>query len=164
MINSSRPSLILFCGLPGAGKTTTAHELEAAGRGIRLCTDDWQAALEVPHEDVDFHERLQERLYRLCGELLMHGQNVILEDGLWMKSERDEKRQTAATTGAATEMHYLDIPFEILWSRIEQRNNANDTARVAISKHKLLEYWNLFEKPTDAEKRLYDEFVVHRAE
>jgi predicted kinase len=56
------PTLTLFCGLPGSGKTTLAKRLEADGAGIRICTDDWQAELGVPHGDV--HGRLQRVLYR----------------------------------------------------------------------------------------------------
>jgi hypothetical protein len=58
------PTLTLFCGLPGSGKTTLAKRLEADGAGIRICTDDWQAELGVPQEDTDFHGRLQRVLYR----------------------------------------------------------------------------------------------------
>lgn len=78
------PTMTLFCGLPGSGKTTLAKRLEAAGRGIRLCTDDWQGDLGVDHVEWDFHNRLQPLLYRHALTLLRHGVSVILEDGLWM--------------------------------------------------------------------------------
>lgn len=79
------PILTLFCGLPGAGKTTLAKRLEQAGRGVRLCTDDWQGPLGVPHADTDFHDRLQRRLYDHAMTLLLTGCDVLLEDGLWMQ-------------------------------------------------------------------------------
>jgi broad-specificity NMP kinase len=71
------PTLILFCGLPGAGKTTLARRLEAAGGSVRICTDDWQAELGVPHEDTGFHGRLQLLLDRHALTLLEHGTDVI---------------------------------------------------------------------------------------
>jgi len=73
------PAVTLFCGLPGSGKTTLAKCLEADGRGIRLCTDDWQGELGVDHTDADFHNRLQPLLYRHALTLLRHGVSVILE-------------------------------------------------------------------------------------
>ena len=76
------PTLTLFCGLPGSGKTTLARRLEAEDAGVRICTDDWQAELGVPHQDVGFHDRLQPVLYRHALALLEHGTDVILEDGL----------------------------------------------------------------------------------
>ena len=37
--------LIIVCGLPGSGKTTTATELAARRQGVRLNPDEWLAAL-----------------------------------------------------------------------------------------------------------------------
>ena len=39
--------LIIVCGLPGSGKTTTARRLEDAHDAIRLCPDDWMEALAI---------------------------------------------------------------------------------------------------------------------
>jgi predicted kinase len=73
----------LFCGLPGSGKTTLAKRLETEGRGVRLCTDEWEAALRDGRADPAFHDRLQAVLYRHGLALLRQGVDVILEDGLW---------------------------------------------------------------------------------
>lgn len=53
MENSPKPTLILFCGLPGSGKTTLAKRLEKQGRGIRICTDDWQENLMMSHTNME---------------------------------------------------------------------------------------------------------------
>lgn len=37
--------LILICGLPGSGKTTLAKSLAGSRSALRLCPDEWQAAL-----------------------------------------------------------------------------------------------------------------------
>ena len=66
MALKARPILTLFCGLPGSGKTTVAKRIEAECGSIRICTDDWQEALGVPHVDEDFHQRLQTQLYSLA--------------------------------------------------------------------------------------------------
>ena len=120
-----RPTLVLFCGPPGSGKTTLAKSLAASGHGLRICTDDWQESLGVDHSDGSFHERLQTRLYRHALDLLELDQDVVFEDGLWMKAERDEKLADARCRGARVELHVFDLTFEQLWTRIRIRNRIN---------------------------------------
>ena len=112
------PTLTLFCGLPGSGKTTLAKQLERSGRGVRICTDDWQADLGVAHADEAFHDRLQRRLYRLAVELLASNVDVILEDGLWTRPERTEKLAAARALNARTELHFFDLTLDNLWARV----------------------------------------------
>ncbi len=108
------PTVTLFCGLPGSGKTTLAKGLEADGRGIRLCTDDWQGELGIDHTNADFHDRLQPLLYRHALTLLRHGVSVILEDGLWMAQERAERFRDARACGSRIELHVFHIPYNTL--------------------------------------------------
>jgi predicted kinase len=155
------PTLMLFCGMPGSGKTTLAKRLERDSRGIRLCTDDWQAALGIEHTNEEFHELLQERLCELCGELLDHGQNVILEDGLWFRVEREQKRRMAKEHGARTEMHYFDLSLDQVWHRIQARNLLGDPHSVPIAREVIKRIAALFERPDRSEIALYDACVVH---
>jgi predicted kinase len=74
MKKNHKPTLVLFCGLPGSGKTTLAKRLDEAGRGIRICTDDWQANLGMNSNPDNFHTKLQKRLYEHALELLNHDQ------------------------------------------------------------------------------------------
>src|SRR5690349_14641247 len=118
----SPPTLTLFCGPPGAGKTTIAKRLEAEGRGVRLATDDWQVRLGVPHSETEFHERLQRELYRLALVLLRAGVDVILEDGLWFPAERSQKFADARASGARISWHVFDVGGEVLWQRLQRRD------------------------------------------
>ena len=158
-----RPKLILFCGIPGAGKTTLAKKLEIEGRGIRICTDDWQDDLKIPYTEKGFHGRLQKRLYSLALELLDYGQNVILEDGLWTKPERDQKLGDAEQHGALVEMHLFDLTFEEIWQRLSTRNANLAHGSVHITKEDLQKCWNVFERPTEEELRSFDKVFIHKA-
>lgn len=153
-----RPTLILFCGLPGSGKTTLAKRLEAAGAGVRICTDDWQAELGIPPADTDFHERLQLLLYRHALTLLEHGTDVILEDGLWLRSERAAKYADARRRGARIVLHVFDVPRDVLWARLQQRR---DFGAYPVSREELDHAWHLFQPPSAGELTGPDEVEVH---
>lgn len=156
-----RPLLILFCGLPGSGKTTVARERERETGAIRFSTDEWMADLGVDFFD-PIRDNLQIRLDSLWKELLEHGQSVIVEDGTWKRDERDELRRFAKTLNAATEMHYFDIAFDELWRRLDLRNATTRHGTVPISRALLEESLPRFQRPDEAELSLFDRTIVHR--
>jgi len=155
------PTVTLFCGLPGAGKTTLAKQLAAEGKGLRICTDDWQHELGVPHSDADFHERLQGLLYRHALELLRSGCDVILEDGLWRAEERAEKFRDARECGARIELHVFDVPFEELRSRLDKRTALAAAGAAPITLGELEAAWSVFEQPSAVELGLVDAWWRH---
>jgi predicted kinase len=172
---TARPALIVYCALPGAGKTTAARErareIGAIGFSpirfspirfspIRFSTDEWMADLGLDYFD-PLRDRVQARLDRLWRELLEHGQSVILEDGSWTRAERDELRRVARDFGATTELHVFDIPVEELWRRLEGRNERPGRGEVPITRELLDESLQRFEAPDAAELALFDRWIVH---
>ena len=85
--------LILICGLPGAGKTTLARQIEQRLPALRLCGDEWMALLAVDPHDEPARDRIEVLFWQLAQRLLVLGQSVILESGFWLRSDRDEKRR-----------------------------------------------------------------------
>lgn len=158
---ATRPTLTLFCGLPGAGKSTLARRLEGEGRGVRLATDEWQHAIGIAPEDTAAHERLQRVLYGHALELLVRGVDVILEDGLWTAVERAEKLADARRAGARVELHVLDLPVEVLWQRLERRNAAARAGDYPMTRAELDWAAGVFERPTRDELALADEVRHH---
>jgi len=128
---------------------------------VRLCTDDWQATLRISPANADFHGRLQSLLYRHGLTLLREGVDVILEDGLWMKAERMEKFSDARACGARIDLHVFDVPYETLWSRLQQRDHAGDPTAYPMTAEELRWAWNLFEPPSAEELAAVDSYSVH---
>jgi predicted kinase len=163
MNSTNRSRLVLFCGLPGSGKTTLAKQLETQGEGVRICADEWQADLKVDSAALydNFHERLQRRLYKLALQLLRNSQNVILEDGLWMKDERAEKLTDAKKCGATVAIHYFDLSFEEIWKRLKTRNDSLSHGAIEMTKSDLQKCWDIFQKPTPEELSGFDEVYIY---
>jgi len=153
--------LILFCGLPGSGKTTLAKKFEQEGRGVRLNTDEWMADLGLDPMNEIMHTKMQDRLWKLAKELLQLGQSVILENGLWTRFERDAKRFDAEKLKVSTELHYMNIPLEELIRRLESRNLANAHGHAVISKLQIEEYSKIFEVPSEQEFVLFSQVIIH---
>ncbi len=155
MANES-PQLILICGLPGAGKSTVARRLELEIPAVRLCGDEWLADLGFDLYDEATRERLEVLFWQLAQRMLALGMSVILESGFWLRSDRDEKRIGARALGATVTLHYLDVPIDEFWRRIDRRNAAGRRGTVPISRDQLDAWAGHFEVPEQEEVALFD--------
>jgi predicted kinase len=80
---------------------------------------------------------------------------VIIEWGVWNRSERDVLRVACRAIGAAVELRYLDVPLDELAARIEARQEV-EPMPVAIEPKHLAEWVTLFEAPDADELALFD--------
>jgi predicted kinase len=148
-----RPRLVLLCGLPASGKTTLAREIADAYGAVRLNPDEWEVALGIDPFDAEIQDKLEAEFWRLTERLIALGTSVILDWGFWARSERDEKRDLGRSLGAAVELRFLDVPYDELVRRVEDRH-AN--GGLAITGSHMEQYRGVFQPPTDDELALYD--------
>jgi predicted kinase len=148
--------LILTCGLPGAGKTTLARQLAADRGALRLTQDEWLIALGSNPWDATTREKIDHELWHLAQDVLRLKVSVVLDFGLWARVERDEMRSAARELGVGVELHYLDVPTDELWRRIQARNSEPPWNSYPIRRAHLDEWASIFQAPDAAELALFD--------
>lgn len=147
--------LILLCGLAGAGKTTLAKRLEVDG-AVRMCPDEWLAALGFDIYDRDARVAVEVLQWELSQTLVVRGVTVVDESGFWKRSERDLRRNWARERGIQVELRFLDAPIDVLTARVIERNRLlpDDAPRVEPG---LVAFWNdRIERPDADEIALFD--------
>lgn len=151
------PTLHLMVGLPGAGKTTLAKQLERTLPALRLTPDEWQIPLfgqdflqdEAAHNQR--HTLIESMLWDIAARALELGVNVILDYGFWAKVERDDFRARAAKLGAACKVHFVEVSEAELLARIANRNAQNCADAYTIPLGKIKEWFAFFQAPTPEE-------------
>jgi predicted kinase len=133
-----------------------AKALERRYRAVRLCADDWLAALGLNIYDEQSRGKIEALQWTLAQELLRLRLVVIIEWGTWGKSERDALRLGARALGAAVELHYLSAPADVLFERINRRGMENPP----IKREAISQWQAIFQPPTPQEMALFDKPLV----
>jgi predicted kinase len=155
-------SLHLMVGLPCSGKTTLARQLETKYSALRLTPDEWHIRLfghdygdnmtesdETKHDSR--HDSVESLMWEVASRVLILGVDVILDFGCWVRSQRDEFRSRANHLGADFKIHFVDVPEEVLFERLEARNVMFSEGTFFIPKAKLKEWIQIFEPPSPEE-------------
>jgi predicted kinase len=148
--------LVLVCGLPGAGKTTTALQLVAEEGGVRFSPDEWMHELGIDIWDQQARARIEALQWQVGQELLTAGVTVVIEWGLWTRAERDRLRERARELGVPVELRFLDETLEVLWERVRTRGREQEWGWRAIERAELAEWADAFEAPDAEEQARFD--------
>ena len=145
-------ALHLLVGLPGAGKTTLARELEVRYSALRLTPDEWMSPLFGAGENDGKRAVLEhDLLWSVARRVLTLGVDGVLDFGLWARQERDMYRARGKELGVAVLLYVLDPPIDELWARLDARNASLPPGTFPVTREEL-ELWNTwFERPTPDE-------------
>lgn len=148
-------TLHLMVGLPCAGKSTAARQLERERAALRLTPDEWQIRLfgqdaEEPEHDAR-HSLIEALQWEVASRALALGVDVILDFGFWAREEREDFRARAKQLGASSEVHFLDVPEDELLRRLARRNAERPSASFYIPAEMMRPWIAMFQRPTDDE-------------
>jgi predicted kinase len=148
----------LIVGLPGAGKTTRAKELEISESALRLTPDEWQMAIfggDSPtrwrsKDRADQRDRIEGKLVEVGMRAAQLGSNVVFDFGLWGRDERSALRWIAGTLGVAARVVYLPIDYEEQRRRISSRYET-EPGQFQMSDAELKQWQVQFQAPDEEE-------------
>jgi predicted kinase len=148
-------TLHLVCGLPGAGKTTFAKQLELSLPALRLTPDDHLKTLYGLDADTAViaaaRDPLEAFLYGLALRVLELGVDVVIDYGFWSRAEREFFARGAHEVGADAKLYFADLPLAELWRRIEARNGALTLGDMPIRRDEFDIWAQIFQRPAPEE-------------
>jgi predicted kinase len=126
--------------------------LERELGAIRFSADEWMNALGINVWDEATRERVEGLQWKFARKILQIGGTVVIEWGTWGRSERDKLRTEARELGAEVELHFLDVPLEVLFDRVRKRGAETP----AITSQDLERWDKQFQRPSGEELKLFD--------
>jgi predicted kinase len=143
----------LIVGLPGAGKTTHAKELEIRAPALRLTPDEWQIVLFGDRNPPDKRDLVEGKLVQIGMRAAELGTDVVLDFGFWGRDERSALRWIAGAVGARSQVVYLPIHPEEQQRRVTSRFASTPDQTFQMTDVELEQWRAQFQPPDDDELR-----------
>ena len=153
-------TIYLIVGLPGAGKTRRAKELEEGQPALRLTPDDWQMAIFAGDSPTQWRspdraeqrDRIEGKLVEIGMRAAQLGIDVVFDFGLWGKDERSALRWIADSLGIRAEVVYLPVDYDQQRRRITDRYDSGP-GQFQMSDDELRQWQVTFQAPGEDELR-----------
>ena len=149
-------TIVLLCGLPGAGKSTLSKKLEKELPAIVMSPDQELYDRGISFFDEKARAEIEAEQWERAKVLAKRGQNIVLENGFWGREERDSLRLEAHALGVRIELRYLEVPLEELWQRVDARNKRETDMGPPLTRERLELAASQLEAPDEEEKGLFD--------
>ncbi|MEP6696850.1 MAG: ATP-binding protein [Pseudonocardiales bacterium] len=146
-------TIYLIVGLPSAGKTTRAQELETSESALRLTPDEWQIAIFDGENPPDKRDLVEGKLVQLGMRAAQLGINVVFDFGFWGQDERSALRWIAGTLGVRSQVVYLPIDLEEQLRRVTNRFATTPHQTFHMSDVELEQWRMQFQAPDEEELR-----------
>ena len=156
-MNKKQPIAYIICGFIGAGKTTFARKLEKETGAVRITKDEWMIKIfgNKITSDNNF-EKYDHNVIGLAREtafkILKSGRDVVMDEGFWAKSQRDEMKKKILEMGAKPIFYYVESSVEKMKERVVNRSKTPPEDSFEISGEMFDSYVKYWEPPTEDEE------------
>ena len=148
-MSKKQPTAYVICGFIGAGKTTFARKLEKETKAIRITKDEWIIKIfgNKITSDKNF-ERYDKNITELATDIafkiLKSGKDVIIDEGFWVKSQRDDIKKKIINVGAKPIFYYVECSINKMKERVVSRSKNPPTDSFEITGEMFdnyIKYW-----------------------
>lgn len=162
-----QPLAHVIIGFIGSGKTTFAKKLEKETGAIRITKDEWMIKIfgNKITSDKNFEEydkNVIELTRDFAFKILESGRDVIIDEGFWARSQRDEIRRKIEMAGGKVQFYYVKNTHETMRERVSKRNLSLTADAFVISQEMYDGYKKYFEEPSPEEKCIIVENIEEK--
>ncbi len=150
----------LICGSTGAGKTTYAMALAERIGGVRFSIDEWMTTLfwmDTPQPmrfdwSIERVRRCNAQIWATASQVALRGVPAVLDLGFSTAAGRREFYDLGEAAGLTAQLHFVDVPADVRWRRVEQRNiEQGATFRMQVTREMFDLVEGMWEAPDAAE-------------
>jgi predicted kinase len=155
-IEKQQPTAYIICGFIGAGKTTFARKLEKETGAIRITKDEWIVKIFGNKITSDknfarYDKNTTELAKDITFKILRAGKDVIIDEGFWAKSQRNELKERIMKAGAKWTLYYVEADLGEMRMRVVDRSQNPGKDSFEISVEMFEDYVKYWEPPTTEE-------------
>lgn len=142
------PTLYIFMGPPGAGKTTIASAIAAYTNARNICADEERHKL-FPNPTHSFEEstELYQKLNAATDYLLEQGKSVVFDTNFNFYKDREYLREIAQKNDAHTVLVWITTPVELAKHRAVHSNEIRNGYDYTMSEEQFDDIVAKFESP-----------------